>query len=396
MNEHSVATGRDGSRPSSGPSGGFSLVELMVAMTVTLIVSGAIYGLLTSGSNAFRREPEVADRQQNIRMAMDLISRDVFNAGAALPTFSQVFTRIDPAGGTCTGATGLNGCGPAGTMGPTEAAGRAPGDGGDPSQNSDVVEIVSVDERCPAQTVCSTATPPGTAGDFATREGVPACLTLPGLVLLTDNTSFTVQPAAAASSGAACDTGGNTARNGALTLTDFLQPWVGPVVAPNPNPPPAMPVVFLYRAQVVRYRIAPSTDPQDSAPALWRSESGLYTSTGGAAGAPGAGAPWELVARGIEDLQLEYSYGVPATWHNQPPVSTTGDWNSLVREVRISLSARVTAANLQGQTRAAGGGAPDAVRGQLSSTVAPRAAFHELQMCLAHPTNPCPQASHIQ
>ena len=76
---------------------GFSMVELMVAMTITLIVSGAIYGLLTSGSTAFRREPELADRQQNIRVAMDLISRDVYNAGASLPTFSQVFTRVDPA-----------------------------------------------------------------------------------------------------------------------------------------------------------------------------------------------------------------------------------------------------------------------------------------------------------
>jgi prepilin-type N-terminal cleavage/methylation domain-containing protein len=392
MNEHSTASGRDGS---FGPTAGFSLVELMVAMTVTLIVSGAIYGLLTSGSNAFRREPEVADRQQNIRMAMDLISRDVFNAGAALPTFSQVFTRADPAGGPCTGATGLNGCGPAGTMGPTAAAARAPGDGGDPSENSDVVEIVSVDERCPSLSVCDGT--PGTAGPFVTREGIPACLTLPGLVVLADESGYAVQPAAAASSGSACSSGGNSTRNGALALANFLPPWVGPVGPPNSSlPPPAGPQVFLSRAQVVRFMIAPSADPQDSAPALWRSESGLYTSAGGPAGAPGAGAPWELVARGIEDLQIEYSYGVPATWHNQPPVSTTGNWDSLVREVRITLSARVTAANLQGQTRAAGGGAPDAVRGQLSSTVAPRAAFHELQMCLAHPTNPCPQASHIQ
>ena len=82
---------------------GFSLVELIVAMTVTLIVSSAIYGLLAAGGNAFRREPEVADRQQNIRAAMDLIARDVFGAGAAMPTFAQVFTRNDPAG-ACAGA----------------------------------------------------------------------------------------------------------------------------------------------------------------------------------------------------------------------------------------------------------------------------------------------------
>jgi prepilin-type N-terminal cleavage/methylation domain-containing protein len=99
---------------------GFSLVELMIALTVTLIVSGAIYGLLTSGSAAFRREPELADRQQNIRVAMDVIARDVFNAGAALPTFSQVFTVEDSAGGSCTGAQGVNGCGDPGALGAAE------------------------------------------------------------------------------------------------------------------------------------------------------------------------------------------------------------------------------------------------------------------------------------
>ena len=66
-------------------------------------------------------------------------------------------------------------------------------------------------------------------------------------------------------------------------------------------------------------------------------------------------------------------------WHNQPPTSTTSGWTTLVRQVRITLSARASAANLQGMTTA-GGGAPNAVRGQLSTTVTPRAAFDELQM----------------
>jgi prepilin-type N-terminal cleavage/methylation domain-containing protein len=360
---------------------GFSLVELMVAMTVTLIVSGAIYGLLTAGGNAFRREPEVADRQQNIRAAMDLIARDVYTAGAALPSFAQVFSRVDPAGGDCVGAEGLNGCGPAGTMGAAAAAAR--GTGGDPSENTDVLELVTVDERCPLQTVCSTGVTAGNPGDFVTREGRPACLTLPGLVLLTDNTAFTIQSADAAAP-AACNPGGDSARNGSYTLKVFLAPWddVPAILPANPSPPPnsAPPQVFLYRARVVRYQIAPSTDPQDPAPALWRSESGLYTPGGDPAPAPGtAGSPWEIVARGIEDLQIEYSSGVPnAAWANRPPPSAANDWNSLVREVRIGLSARASAANLQGETSAAG--APDAVRGQLVTVVAPRAAFGELQM----------------
>ena len=79
---------------------GFSMVELMVAMVVTLVVSGAIFGLLTVGGNAFRREPEVADRQQNIRIAMDAIFRDIQNAGSGMPLVSQAFTHTDaPLGG---------------------------------------------------------------------------------------------------------------------------------------------------------------------------------------------------------------------------------------------------------------------------------------------------------
>ena len=371
---------------------GFSLIELMIAMTVTLIVSGAIYGLLTAGSNAFRREPEIADRQQNIRLAMDLIARDVYTAGAALPTFSQVFTRNDPATG-CPG--GLNGCGPAGTMGSGAAAARGAGDA---SENTDELELLTVDERCPLQTVCSAAVSAGTAGPFVTREGVSACMALPTLAMLTDNTAFTIQPAAAAGA-ASCDVNGNSTRNGSLTLGAFLPPWDdSPAILPaNTQPPPnsAPPQVFLYAARIVRYRVAPSTDPLDQAPALWRSETGLYTSAGLPAPAPGAaGSPWELVARGIEDLQVEYFAGVPAgAWTNDPPLSTANDWNSLVREVRVSLSARALAPNIAGQTTAPGG--PAAIRGQLATVVAPRQAFTELQMCRTA-TVPCDEASHIQ
>lgn len=373
---------------------GFSLVELMVAMTVTLIVSGAIFGLLTSGGNAFRREPEVADRQQNIRTAMDLISRDVFNAGAALPTFAQAFTRIDPAGGDC--VAGLNGCGVAGMMGATAASARGAGD----TEATDVLEIISTDERCPTLTECCKAatclpnTPiPGAAGDFVTREAIPQCMTLPGLALLTTVTGnpatdwFVIQPATATTASPSdCVPGGDT-RNGNLTLGAALAAWPATNIASPPfvnDPPPAAPVVFVYRGRIVRYRIAPSLDPLEAGiPVLWRSESGRYTTGGlavtepGLSGFPGANSPWELVARGIEDLQVEYQ--AAGAWDNQPPVAITGTWTTLVRRVRITLSARAALPNLQGATTAAGG-APNAVRGQLSTVVTPRAAFEELQM----------------
>jgi prepilin-type N-terminal cleavage/methylation domain-containing protein len=362
---------------------GFSLVELMIAMTVTLIVSGAIYGLLTSGSDAFRREPELADRQQNIRVAMDLVARDVFNAGAAMPPFSQVFTLADGAGGVCTGATGLNGCGPAGALGAAPAAARAPGDGGDPSTNTDVLELLTTEESCPLQSVCMVpggVTPTGTigvAGIYSSQQRVPACLTLPGLLLIANNNSFGVHPGQTVASGSAVPcTGGSVVNNGSVQLGNSLRTewsWTG-TGGTGAEPLP----VFLYGARIVRYVIAPSTDPQDTSPALWRSTSGLFNPDGSAGAAPGAGAPWQMVARGIEDLQLEYMDG-NGLWLNRPPLSVAGDWTRLVRRVRITLSARATAGNLQGQTTAGGAG-PDAVRGQLVSEVAPRAAFNELQI----------------
>jgi prepilin-type N-terminal cleavage/methylation domain-containing protein len=360
---------------------GFSLVELMIALTVTLIVSGAIYGLLTSGSAAFRREPELADRQQNIRVAMDLVARDVFNAGAALPTFSQVFTLVDDPGGSCTGAQGLNGCGSAGALGGGAAATRAPGDGGDPSTNADVLQLLTTDETCPHQSVCAApGGPPGTvglAGTYASREQTPACLPLPGLVLVANNDFFSIQPAqGVGTSGAIPCPGGSVANNGSVLLGTAVQPtwsWTG-TGGSGAEPLP----VFLHGARVVRYTIAPSTDAQDTSPALWRSTSGEFLPDGTPGAAPGSGLPWQIVARGIEDLQVEYMGG-DGLWHNRPPLSVTNDWSTLVRRVRITLSARAVAPNLQGQTTAGGTG-PDAVRGQLVTEVAPRSAFHELQI----------------
>ena len=84
---------------------GFSLIELMVAMVATLIISGAVMQLVGAGKGAFRREPEVSDRQQNIRMAMSMIQQDVQSAGLGLPPFAQAFT------------DGLNNLGPSGAFG---------------------------------------------------------------------------------------------------------------------------------------------------------------------------------------------------------------------------------------------------------------------------------------
>jgi prepilin-type N-terminal cleavage/methylation domain-containing protein len=77
---------------------GFSLIEVLISMVVTLIVMAAVFGLLTRGQRSFQREPEVADLQQSARTALDLVTRDILQAGAGLPPEFPAFSRINGAG----------------------------------------------------------------------------------------------------------------------------------------------------------------------------------------------------------------------------------------------------------------------------------------------------------
>jgi type II secretory pathway pseudopilin PulG len=381
----------------TGQETGFSLIELTVAMVITLIISGAIFGLLTTGHSAFRREPELSDRQQNIRVAMDIISKDVVNAGSNMPAFLQVFTRTDtpPAGPTLNGNGGA--AAPwAGSIGATAAAARG---GGDPSTNADVLEVLAAEDECPSHTVRTGAAPaPGVGGTYDTLEQPANCARAPFLALLTDNTYFWLQQVTATPP---------ALPNGRFTLTGRVGP-LGPAALPGVYPATG---AFLYAARVARYKIAPNAaDPADpTTPVLWRSTSGQFNTAGvavpdpGEPGFPGANSPWQIVARGIEDLQVEYMDG-NGVWSNSPTVATPcpnpfgappGDpanggctalapavgnpYTPVVRQVRVTLSARSSAPLLAGQTVAAGTG-PNAVRGQRVSVIAPRAAMAALQM----------------
>ncbi len=372
---------------------GFSLIELLIVMVITFFMSGAIYALLASGQNSFRREPEIADRQQNIRVAMDVITKDVANAGTNLPAFAQVFTTNDPAGPV------LNGLGPAGSMGAIGQAQRS----GDLSTNSDVLEIVAAEDRCPGGTVCQ-AFVSGAAATYAIKEKNPSCLVSNAFAVLTDNNAMTIQPIVNTAV-QACPVGGNAADNGGVSLGGAV------AIGPNPLAPvltaPAVGTstyAFLFPARIARYMIGFDPADPDRVPVLFRSVTGRYAVAAGVASVsaappptfagPAAGANWQVVARGIEDLQVEYQDGL-GNWTNTPPAAIAcgppgllggcanqAAFDAIVRQVRITLSARVVAPNLAGaQTAGAGAAvAPDRIRGQLVSIIQPRAAMTALEM----------------
>jgi prepilin-type N-terminal cleavage/methylation domain-containing protein len=318
-------------RDYSRRDGGFSLIELMIALVVSVIVAGAIFGLLSGGKSAFRREPELSDRQQNIRIAMATINQDVARAGLNLPPFVQAFSDA------------LDGTGPTGANGPA----------------SDEIEILAPTD-CLSLSVCA-----ATGNQVTTWEALPQCLTLPTLIAAWDATEAGVYWANPATGGpTACPSTPASTSNGNVVLATGQPRFSGPSGGLTFTPAQMAPI------SVVRYRIQVDAD---GTPNLWRSEFG---------GEPVNGQPsWQLVARGIEDLQ--FSYLNAAGWQARPGIvacsmtpctaPTQADYDKIIRQVRVTVQARAMGVALQGQTTSAAGG--DAVRGQLQQEITPRAAL---------------------
>ncbi|HJT19107.1 MAG TPA: PilW family protein [Nitrospira sp.] len=83
---------------------GFTLVELMIALAVTSIIVLAGFTVLTTTDKSTKANEQAAGTQQNARMAMELIARDVKLAGFTMPLSPNV-----PVGGAA------GNCGPGGT-----------------------------------------------------------------------------------------------------------------------------------------------------------------------------------------------------------------------------------------------------------------------------------------
>jgi len=87
------------------------------------------------------------------------------------------------------------------------------------------------------------------------------------------------------------------------------------------------------------------------------------------------------VARGVEDLQVRYKMA-DGTEADVPAKVMDLDYNTIVKEVRVTLTARSDAANLQGsRTGTNPGGAK--VRGSMVSVSTPRAALFVLSKAAA-------------
>ena len=349
---------------------GFSLVELTVALVVTLIVTGAIYGLLAGGQSAFRREPELADRQQNIRVAMDLIMKDISNAGSGLPAFVQVFTP---------GLDACSGC---------PAGGATMGLGG---IRTDELEMITNDGMRDNEPLCWTGTTNNGAGGTLklVRNVLPApSVSGPVVILFRDGTWTMRNVTSTVAGGAAdanCTSGSPTQLNFASGATDAtgMNPATGSDVCTVNNNgiavtgtaqfgnnnlgttgctgPPAVgtccTAAEVSFAQVVRYRIRNN----GTTPELQRYDSANPT------------AGFQPVARGIEDMQVVYTQANGTVNATGAPAVIRNNFGSLVTQVQVTLSSRSEARNIQGASSDVNLG--NFIRGSLTWVGSPRAAL---------------------
>ncbi len=354
---------------------GFSLVELTVALVVTLIVSGAIYGLLAGGQSAFRREPELADRQQNIRVAMDLIMKDIANAGSGLPTWVQIFTRNLDACSSCP-----NGGAPMGLGG----------------NRTDELELLTNDSSHDNEPVC--ATPGfGNSGNIRLVRNNPS-VSGPVLIIFADGTwtMMNIVNTGTDSNGESnCDASSRKTKlnfNSGAGDTTSMNPPSGTCQPNNLGvgnagsgttgcPPPAPPTggacctaTQVSFSQIVRYRIR---NDNAGVPELQRFDSADLSCA--------AFPCYQTVARGIEDLQVQYTQASGAVTTGSPgaPQVIANNWGSLITQVQVTLSSRSEARNVQGATADAIG---NRMRGSLTWVGTPRSTL----IALAQQPSPAP------
>src|SRR3989344_1640649 len=64
---------------------GFSLVELLISMAIASIVGMAGYVIFSSSNWSYKVQEDVSEAQQNVRVAMERLAKDIRMAGFGLP-----------------------------------------------------------------------------------------------------------------------------------------------------------------------------------------------------------------------------------------------------------------------------------------------------------------------
>jgi len=248
-------------RHQSAPCGsteqaGFTLVELMVGMVVAAVIVAAGFTILTTTNKALQANEQIVDTQQNVRMAMEMLTRDIKSAGFGSPGVAI---------GNCTNSI-------------------VPAD-----QNAGGIDTGPDSVQLLVPVTRSSGANRWTLSAPTASSGATSITLQPGAVTDMVNSGLIANQSYISIGGAATMlvTGLNAA---ASTLTVSIPPPLWYQMADQ-----------IYLLQCMRYQIVLAPDPTNlcggNAPCLTRGVAGVVVG-------PNAEGP---IAEGIEDLQLAYA-----------------------------------------------------------------------------------------
>jgi type IV pilus assembly protein PilW len=264
-----------------GGQHGVTLIELMVGVVVASIIIAAGFAVLTSSSKAMTTNEQTIETQQNVRVAMEFLYRDIRQAG---------FGMIGPVGNCSTAIV------------------PADNNTGGPDSGPDRVSLV-----VPVGNPVGTATDPPWILNSDTTIGFNL-LTLPSALAVTNMTSEAggslTAPSAIISIG------------GAITTTVTAAGGTNLTVAAVPAPATLKRNSPIYLLQCITYQIIPPPDPtglcNGRAPCLVRGVAGGMTA--GVLDCTTAGSRCTSIADEIEDIQFAYGCdGCVATVNSGTP-----------------------------------------------------------------------------
>lgn len=285
---------------------GFTLVELLVAMVISLLVIGAISLTFKSQQDSYIIQEQVSAMQQNIRGAMYMLTRDIQMAG--------YYTNFVPGNYTM--------------------------NWDDLDGDNEVIRPLiyarnNVDDS-------------GSGGGDGIRDGTDVIVIVKasdnfGVLGASDSASgslITLNTLGVGAGAGQIDIDDNTKRFGLMVKSDLSRSDFFEISSGSGGPPFAITQVLgdsygegdmIFRADVIIYRV----DENAARPCLVRRNLGNDT----------AGGTYQMIAENIDDLQFRYLLN-NGSWVDDPAV---GGNEPNVRAVDVSLVAR-TAKEIRGYT----------------------------------------------
>jgi len=259
------------SKPIHNPSGtssnrGVTLIELMVAVAVSLILFSMAFTLAQQLNNTADVVSSMSDVNENLRAAVNMVSRDLAQAGQNIPVGGIPI----PSGGSST--TAINRPGPTAATFPATGylSVLTPGYGLGPTQgsganaiNTDIVNIIGVNQFSSFNQTPVTANPTVNAGGATiTVSTTAAGYVVPGLLIMLTNSNASCLLAVSSvntSTGVITFTHGD-ATNDPLGVNQFWgSPATGTINQLQTSGTGAWPAITAYPISMTTYYLDTST-----------------------------------------------------------------------------------------------------------------------------------------